>query len=404
MQNEITAISPFHLSVAPAIMLTDVSASGAMPLTGPRSQLGIQHRELAGVSHAPSSRIMARRYPMTNDGTRPNRQILLIERPAGRLEERHFKAMDGTIGEPGPGEVLCRTVLLSIDPANRAWMRGRTYRDQLAENEVMAGFTLAEVVAENSTGIPVGTIVTCESGWQMYAIHPANNVRLLRSRGALTHHMSVLGVTGLTAYFGLLEVGRPAAGETVVVSAAAGATGNVVGQIARIMGCRVIGIAGSDEKTEMLRRDLGFDEAVNYKSQTLRQDLRERCPNGIDVYFDNVGGPILDTVLPIMNRHGRVVCCGAVSQYDTDGPPAGSRLVPGILVVSRLRMEGFIVSDFQDKWSEAEARLAKWVASGELKVLEEVLDGLDSAPGALIGLLGGANTGKRLVRVGPDPD
>jgi NADPH-dependent curcumin reductase CurA len=347
---------------------------------------------------------MARRYSITKDGTHPNRQILLIERPTGRLEERHFKAIDATIGEPGPGEVLCRTVLLSIDPANRAWMRGRTYRDQLAENEVMAGFTLAEVVAENSTGIPVGTIVTCESGWQMYAIHPANNVRPLRSRSALTHQVSVLGVTGLTAYFGLLEVGRPAAGETVVVSAAAGATGNVVGQIARIMGCRVVGIAGSDEKTEMLRRDLGFDDAVNYKSQTLREDLRERCPNGIDVYFDNVGGPILDTILPIMNRHGRVVCCGAVSQYDTDGPPIGSRLVPGILVVSRLRMEGFIFSDFQDKWSEGEARLAEWVASGELKVLEEVLDGLDSAPGALIGLLSGANVGKRLVRVGPDPD
>ena len=341
---------------------------------------------------------------MTNGGTRPNRQILLVERPTGHLEERHFKAVDGTVGEPGPGEVLCRTVLLSIDPANRAWMRGRTYRDQLGENEVMAGFTLAEVVAENSTGIPVGTIVTCESGWQTYAIHPATSVRLLRPRTALTHHMSVLGVTGLTAYCGLLEVGRPTAGETVVVSAAAGATGNVVGQIARIMGCRVVGIAGSDDKTQMLRRDLAFDDAVNYKSETLRRDLRERCPNGIDVYFDNVGGPILDAVLPTMNQHGRVVCCGAVSQYDTDGPPVGSRLVPGILVVSRLRMEGFLVSDFQDKWSEAELCLSGWVASGEMKVLEEVLDGLDSAPGALIGLLAGANVGKRLVRVGPDPE
>ena len=341
---------------------------------------------------------------MTNGGTRPNRQILLVERPTGHLEERHFKAVDGTVGEPGPGEVLCRTVLLSIDPANRAWMRGRTYRDQLGENEVMAGFTLAEVVAENSTGIPVGTIVTCESGWQTYAIHAATSVRLLRPRTALTHHMSVLGVTGLTAYCGLLEVGRPTAGETVVVSAAAGATGNVVGQIARIMGCRVVGIAGSDDKTQMLRRDLAFDDAVNYKSETLRRDLRERCPNGIDVYFDNVGGPILDAVLPTMNQHGRVVCCGAVSQYDTDGPPVGSRLVPGILVVSRLRMEGFLVSDFQDKWSEAELRLSGWVASGEMKVLEEVLDGLDSAPGALIGLLAGANVGKRLVRVGPDPE
>ena len=340
---------------------------------------------------------------MTADGTRPNRQILLIERPAGRLEERHFRAVDGMIGEPGAGEVLCRTVLLSIDPANRAWMRGRTYREQVGEGDVMAGFTLAEVIAQNGATIPIGTVVACESGWQEYAIHPASKVRAVPILGPLTHHMSVLGITGLTAYFGLLEVGRPKSGETVVVSAAAGATGNVVGQIARIMGCRVVGIAGSDEKCEMLRRDLGFDGAVNYRSPTFREDLRALCPNRIDVYFDNVGGPILDTVLPIMNLHGRIVCCGVVSQYDTDGPPTGSRLVPGLLVVSRLRMEGFLVSDFEDRWPEGEKRLAEWVASGELKVLEEVLDGLDSAPGALIGLLAGANTGKRMVRVGPDP-
>src|SRR3990172_8479533 len=150
--------------------------------------------------------ILARRPLMTADGTRPNRQILLIERPAGRLEERHFRAVDGTIGEPGAGEVLCRTILLSIDPANRAWMRGRTYREQLSEGEVMAGFTLAEVVAENGAGIPVGSVVTCESGWQEYAVHPASRVRPLAVRGPLTHHMSVLGVTGLTAYFGLLEI------------------------------------------------------------------------------------------------------------------------------------------------------------------------------------------------------
>ena len=226
---------------------------------------------------------------------------------------------------------------------------------------------------------------------------------MVEVRGELTHHMSVLGVTVLTAYFGLLEVGRPQKGETVVVSAAAGATGNVVGQIARIKGCRVVGIAGSDKKNAMLQRDLGFNATVNYKSATLREDLRTACLDGIDVYFDNVGGPLLDAVLPVMNLHGRVVCCGVVSQYDAEGPATGSRLVPGILVVSRLRMEGFIVSDFEDRFAEAEAQLAAWVASGDLKVLEEVLDGLDAAPGALIGLLAGANTGKRMVRVGPDP-
>ena len=340
---------------------------------------------------------------MTTNGTRPNRQILLVERPQGRLEERHFQPNDGTIGEPGPGEVLCRTILLSIDPANRAWMRGRTYRAQLNEGEVMAGFTLAEVIAENGSGIPLGAIVASDNGWQQYAIHPANRVRVVQVRGPLTHHLSVLGVTGLTAYLGLLEVGGPQKGETVAVSAAAGATGNVVGQIARIKGCRVVGIAGSDEKNAMLQRDLGFDATVNYKSETLREDLRAACPNGIDVYFDNVGGSLLDSVLTRMNMHGRVVCCGSVSQYDVEGAPAGSRLVPGLVIVNRLRLEGFIVDDFRDKFAEAEAQLAAWIASGDLKVLEEVLEGLDAAPGALIGLLAGANTGKRMVRIGPDP-
>lgn len=334
---------------------------------------------------------------------RPNRQILLAEIPQGRLEERHFRAVDSEIGAPGLGEVLCRTILLSIDPANRAWMRGRTYRSQLNEGEVMAGFTLAQVIEENGTGIPVGGIVATDNGWQEYAIHSAGRIRPLEVRTKLTHHMSVLGVTGLTAYFGLLEVGRPKKGETVAVSAAAGATGNVVGQIARIKGCRVVGITGSDEKNAMLQRDLGFDATVNYKSEALRDDLRATCPNGIDVYFDNVGGPLLDTVLPRMNMHGRVVCCGSVSQYDVEGRPAGSALVPGLVIVNRLRLEGFIVNDFEERFAEAEGQLAEWVNSGQLKVLEEVLEGLDSAPGALVGMLAGANTGKRMVRVAPDP-
>lgn len=332
-----------------------------------------------------------------------NRQILLIERPSGRLEERHFKLTESPAPEPGPGAALTRTILLSIDPANRAWMRGRTYREQLGEGEVMAGFTLAEVVSDNGTGIAPGTIVACDNGWQEYAVQPARAMRPVTVRGPLTHHMSVLGVTGLTAYFGLLEVGQPKAGETVVVSAAAGATGNVVGQIAKIMGCRVIGISGSDEKNAMLERDLGFDATVNYKAETLREDLREKCPAGVDVYFDNVGGPLLDTLLARMNLHGRVVCCGSVSQYDSPEAAAGSRLVPGLVIVNRLRLEGFIVMDYMDRADAAEKQLAEWVAAGKLKVLEEVLDGLDAAPGALVGLLAGANTGKRMVRVGADP-
>jgi NADPH-dependent curcumin reductase CurA len=334
---------------------------------------------------------------------RPNRQILLAERPKGKLEPAHFKAVDTTIGEPAAGEVLVSTILLSIDPANRAWMQGRTYRAQLDEGDVMAGFTLCQVVAANGVAIREGAIVACEAGWQEYAILPANTVRPVTVRGPLTHHMSVLGITGLTAYFGLLNVGQPKARETVVVSAAAGATGNVVGQIAKINGCHVVGITGSNEKNHLLEEDLGFDATVNYKSSNLRNDLSAACPNGIDIYFDNVGGPVLEACLPLMRTHGRIVCCGSVSQYDAAAPAPGPAGVPGQLIVKRLRMEGFLVSDFLGEWLTAEQQLAAWVTSGELQVLEDIVEGLDAAPAALVGILAGNNTGKRIVRVAPDP-
>lgn len=335
--------------------------------------------------------------------TRQNHQILLAERPSGKLEEKHFRAVESTVGEPGPGEVLCRTILLSIDPANRAWMRGATYREAVNAGDVMAGYTLSEVIAENETSIPVGRIVAGESGWQEYAVLPASQVQAIEVHGDLTHHMSVLGITGLTAYFGLLKIGQPKSGETVVVSAAAGATGNVVGQIAKLKGCRVVGIAGSDEKNAMLERDLGLDATVNYKNDSFASDLRESCPDGIDVYFDNVGGNVLNAALSLMNNHGRIVCCGSVSQYDSGSRGTGSPLIPGLVVVRRLLMQGFIVMDYLGEWPKAWAQLADWTASGELKVLQDVMDGLDSAPRALIGLLAGDNVGKRIVRVGPDP-
>jgi len=333
---------------------------------------------------------------------RRNRQIVLARRPEGRLEEGHFRSAVAPIPEPGPGELLCRTILLSIDPANRAWMQGTTYRDPVREGDVMAGFTLAEVVGERRTRVAPGTIVACEAGWQEYAAIPADRARPIEVRGPLSHHLSVLGVTGLTAWFGLADIGRPRQGETVVVSAAAGATGNVVGQLARIAGARVVGITGSDAKNRMLERDLAFDGTVNHRSATLRLDIAARCPRGVDVYFDNVGGRVLEAVLPLMNLHGRIVCCGAVSQYDTATAPPGPSGVPGFLVVRRLRMEGFIVLDSVARWPEAEADLAARVARGELRVLEEVIDGLESAPRALVGLLAGDNVGKRMVRVGPD--
>ena len=267
----------------------------------------------------------------------------------------------------------------------------------------MPGWTLDEVIEENQTSIEVGTIVTCESGWQEYAIHPIDDVRAIEPSGDLTKHMSVLGMTGRTAYFGLLNIGRPQSGETVVVSAAAGATGNVVGQIAKLHGCRVIGITGSDRKNRMLTDDLNFDAAVSYKDPSFASDLRAACPDGIDVYFDNVGGEVLSTVLPIMNLRGRIVCCGAVSQYDSKRLPIGAPINTSLLVGRRLRMHGFVVMDYDNEAPQAEAQLAEWIANGELKILQDVIEGLDSAPRALVGLLAGDNVGKRMVRVRPDP-
>jgi NADPH-dependent curcumin reductase CurA len=331
---------------------------------------------------------------------RSNCQVLLAERPDGPLELRHFRTATAKIGEPGPGQVLCRTVLLSVDPANRAWMQGRTYRGQISSGEVMAGFTLCEVLAGD---LAAGTIVTCEVGWQEYAIVSTSEVRPITVRGPLTDQLGVLGITGLTAYFGLIEVGQPRPGDTVVVSAAAGATGHIVGQLARLAGCRVVGIAGSADKCRILTERLRFDAAVSHRSPVLRQDLRVACPDGVDVYFDNVGGPVLDATLSLMNERGRVVCCGVVSQYDTSTPAPGPRGVPGYLVTKRLRMEGILVSDFHDRWPVGEERLAGWLASGELIALQDVIEGLGNAPTALIGLLKGDNVGKRMVRVGPDP-
>jgi NADPH-dependent curcumin reductase CurA len=333
-----------------------------------------------------------------------NRQILVKELPEGQLEERHFEMREVPIPTPGSGEVLTRTIYLSLDPANRAWMRGATYRAPVSAGQVMAGFTMAQVVESRDPSLEPGDIVECAGGWQEYAVHPAKALGRLERRGPLSHHLSVLGGTGLTAYFGLLEVGRPREGETVLVSAAAGATGNVAGQIARIQGCRTVGLAGSEAKCAWLTDELGFDAAINYKTEELRQALKDRCPDGIDVYFDNTGGEILQAALFRMNLRGRVVCSGVVSQYDTATPAPGPRGVPGLIVTKRLRMEGFIVSDFFQQRAEATDQLASWIADGRLVVREDILEGLEAAPRGLIGLLRGENIGKRMVRVTPEPE
>jgi len=287
---------------------------------------------------------------------------------------------------------------VSLDAANRAWMQGATYRSALQAGDVMAGGALAEVVESKADGLAPGDLVFADTGWQEYAVLPGKRLAKLPRVEPLTHLLSVYGVAGLTAYFGLLECGRPKAGETVVVSAAAGSVGLFVGQIAKIKGCRVVGIAGGAAKCQMLKDEFGFDEAVDYKGGALFKDLKAAAPGGIDVYFDNTGGEILEACLFQMNVGGRIACCGAVSQYDS-AQPFGPRGVPGLIVTKRLTLRGFIVSDFADQNDRAMADLQAWTASGRLKVQEDVLEGLESLPGALVGLLAGENVGKRMVRV-----
>lgn len=328
-----------------------------------------------------------------------NRQIVLTRLPEERLTPDLFERREAPVPQPGVGEVLCRTRLLSIDAANRAWMQGATYRDPISGGQVMAGFALSEVVASNHPGFAPGDVVEGDSGWQDYSVQRGAALGKVEVRGPLSHHLSVLGITGLTAYFGLLRVGRPVAGETVLVSAAAGATGNVVGQLARLAGCRVVGVVGSPDKAAFLTETLGFDAVVSHRDPNLRGALKAACPGGIDVYFDNTGGPTLEAALSRMNQGGRIVCCGVVSQYDTSSPASGPKGVPGLLVTKRLRMEGFIVMDYFAERAAAEAELAAAIAAGRLHVVEDVVDGLDAAPRALVGLLAGDNLGKRMVRV-----
>ena len=328
-----------------------------------------------------------------------NRQILLVETPQGKLEAKHFRLAEAARPSPGDGEVLVRVKIVSLDAANRAWMQGATYRSAVTAGTVMAGGGIAEVVESKAPGFAPGDLVFADTGWQDFAALPAKALTKVPKVEPLTHLISVFGIAGLTAYFGLLEIGQPTAGETVVVSAAAGSVGSFVGQIAKIKGCRVVGIAGGQAKCDWLTSELGFDEAVDYKGGALFKSLRAAAPKGIDVYFDNVGGDVFEACLAQMNLRGRVACCGAVSAYDGAPPSHGPRGVPGLIVVKRLRVEGFIVTDFFDKRDAAMADLQTWVKQGKLKVEEDVLEGIETLPQALIGLLAGENRGKRMVRL-----
>ena len=329
-----------------------------------------------------------------------NRQIVLDRLPQGdKLGPQHFRLTEAARPGVGDGEVLLRTRYISLDAANRAWMQGATYRSALESGQVMAGGSLSEVVESRVGHLQPGDMVFADTGWQDYAVLPGKRLARLPTLEPVTHLMSVYGIAGLTAYFGLLECGKPKAGETVVVSAAAGSVGSIVGQIAKIKGCKVVGVAGGAEKRRWLVDELGFDAALDYKAGGLRQQMKEAAPEGVDVYFDNTGGEIFETCLFAMKNFGRIACCGAVSQYDGAAPPHGPRGIPGLIVTKRLTLRGFVVMDFDDQREAALKELQGWVASGQLKVQEDVIDGLENTPAALIGLLNGENRGKRMVKV-----
>jgi len=329
-----------------------------------------------------------------------NRQIVLDRLPQGdKLGPQHFRLTEGARPTAGEGEVLLRTRYISLDAANRAWMQGATYRSALESGQVMAGGALAEVVGSNAAHLAPGDVVFADTGWQDYAALPAKRLSKLPALEPMTHLMSVYGIAGLTAYFGLLECGKPKAGETVVVSAAAGSVGSIVGQIAKIKGCRVVGVAGGADKGRWLVNELGFDATLDYKAGDLRRQMKETVPEGVDVYFDNTGGEIFETCLFAMKNFGRIACCGAVSQYDGAAPPHGPRGIPGLIVTKRLTLRGFVVMDFDDQREAALKELQGWVESGQLKVQEDIIDGLENTPAALIGLLAGENRGKRMIRV-----
>jgi NADPH-dependent curcumin reductase len=329
-----------------------------------------------------------------------NKQVLLARRPQGAVQEQDFSIVDTPMPSPGEGEVLVRNDWLSLDP----YMRGRmndvkSYVPPVALGEVMVGQTVGEVVESRDPAFSAGDTVLGSLGWQCYGCaKPRDLVRIDTRRAPASAYLGVLGMPGITAWFGLLEIGQPKSGETVVVSAASGAVGSIVGQLARLRGCRTVGIAGGKAKCDYVVNELGFDACIDHKAGNLLQDLRAHCPKGVDVDFENVGGAILDTLLRVMNLRSRIVLCGLIAEYNA-AQPYGYTMLRSVLV-NRIRMQGMIVFDWKDRYGEAIAGLGAHLAAGELKYRESVVEGLDNAPRGLIALLKGENFGKQLVRVG----
>jgi NADPH-dependent curcumin reductase CurA len=330
-----------------------------------------------------------------------NRQIRLAARPQGMIDDSIWEVVDEPVRDPGGGEVLVRNVCLSLDPAMRGWLNDvRSYVPPVGIGEVMRAGGVGRVVASQDERFAEGAHVTGITGVQDYATVPADGLRSVDLDVAPPERwLGALGMPGMTAYFGLLDVGQAREGETVVISGAAGAVGSTAGQIAKLKGCRVIGIAGGPEKCAWLTDELGFDAAIDYKSADLRAELREQAPDRIDVYFDNVGGDILDTVLLRIARGARVVICGAISQYNNEGEMRGPANYMQLLV-QRARMEGFVVFDYTSRYEEAAREIGGWLADGSMVAQEHVVEGgVDAFPQALVKLFTGENTGKLVLRL-----
>ena len=338
----------------------------------------------------------------------PNRRICLASHPAGFPEDDDFSMVEAAVPEPADGEMLCRTIYLSLDPYMRGRMNpGTSYAPPVKLGEVMVGGTVSQVVASKLSGYAAGDLVLTANGWQEFAVSDGAGVRKLDPAAApISTALGVLGMPGHTAYVGLLDYGRPQEGETVVVSAASGAVGAVVGQIAKLKGCRVVGVAGAQQKCAYVTTDLGFDACVSHRDDDLRGALRAACPDGIDVYFENVGGKVFDAVLPRLNNFARVPVCGRIANYNLTDAPAGPDGVPhlmGKILTRRITFRGFIIFDHLDRLPDFIQDMSGWIRDGSIKYREDVVDGLENAVAAFQGLLRGENFGKQLVRVSDDP-
>ncbi|HEJ2439929.1 TPA: NADP-dependent oxidoreductase [Burkholderia multivorans] len=337
-----------------------------------------------------------------------NRRIVLNSRPVGAPTANDFRLETGDVPTPGAGQVLLRTVWLSLDP----YMRGRmsdapSYAPPVQLGDVMVGGTISRVVSSNLPAFREGDLVVAAGGWQDYALSDGSDlIPLGRDFPDPSRALGVLGMPGFTAYTGLLTIGEPKAGETVVVAAASGAVGAVVGQIAKLKGCRVIGVAGGADKCAYVTGTLGFDACIDHRDPAFASQLKAACPNGIDVYFENVGGAVFDAVWPLLNNHARVPVCGLIAHYNDTALPAGPDRLPKLMTTilsKRIRMQGFIILDYYATgYAPFLKDMSEWVAQGSVKVLEDVIPDLTDAPAALIGLLAGKNFGKVVVRVGPD--